>query len=106
MGEVIGAGAFGTVFSGQYMGADVAVKLVPMTGTVANPTSEMNTLRYATANCGLFLLVFDTGVYVRNLRHPNIVYFFGFTIHSNHLLMVTELVLGADLDRLIFKDKV
>jgi len=83
LGEKLGAGASGEVFSAQWRGTSVAVKKVTgVTGAdIDGARKELKALQA--------------------LRHPRLVQFLGVALEGTTLFMVTELVQGGSLhDRL------
>ncbi|CAE8609977.1 unnamed protein product, partial [Polarella glacialis] len=78
----IGSGSFGTVVSGEYLGAEVAIKV---------PLGESSCQRVQSLGNEIRVL--------RRLRHPNIVAFFGVCIIHNEMevLLVEELIRGRSI---------
>uniref|UniRef100_A0A914QHQ8 Raf homolog serine/threonine-protein kinase n=1 Tax=Panagrolaimus davidi TaxID=227884 RepID=A0A914QHQ8_9BILA len=81
IGRKIGSGCFGTVYKGKYFG-DVAIKVL----NVPDPTPTL-------------LKVFRNEMaLLRNIRHPNILNFMGWT-RSPQLAIVTQWCQGSSLYR-------
>jgi len=76
--NVLGRGGYGMVVQGAYCGAAVAVKTVSKIGAIGN--SLVNELRF-----------------LRQLRHPNLVTFFGIAMREGTLFVVMELIAGETL---------
>jgi alpha-tubulin suppressor-like RCC1 family protein len=83
--ERISEGGFGIVFSGTYQGTDVAIKMIRRDrGDEDDFRHEVQVLNH--------------------LRHPNIVLFMGICITEDRKYIVTELMLGNSLDKVIHPD--
>ena len=80
--KVLGRGGYGVVVNASYCGADVAVKMVRTTGAIHN--SLVNELRF-----------------LRRLRHPNLVTFFGVAVREDTLLLVLEHLAGDTFDKYV-----
>ena len=80
--DAIGAGSFGRVFRGTWLGTDVAVKQIRRGASV-----KESVLREATIHS--------------MLQHPNIVTFLGISTKKKDILIVTEFVKGNSLQVLI-----
>eukprot|EP01114_Cavostelium_apophysatum_P016435 TRINITY_DN4674_c0_g1_i1.p1 TRINITY_DN4674_c0_g1~~TRINITY_DN4674_c0_g1_i1.p1 ORF type:complete len:333 (+),score=76.53 TRINITY_DN4674_c0_g1_i1:111-1109(+) len=78
--ESIGEGSFGKVLKGRYFGTYVAVKKL-----FNHEDRKMQ--KYIQRELAT----------LKNIRHPQIVQFIGFSIHSSGLYVVTEYVPGGDL---------
>lgn len=85
--KILGKGAFGQVFEGNWLGARVAVKKVNiprLSMAMAVVSKEVNLLS--------------------RLRHPHIVQLLAIATSGNHLFLGTEFIDGTDLENLIFND--
>ena len=80
--DAIGAGSFGRVFRGTWMGTDVAVKQIRR-----GASAKESVLREATIHS--------------MLQHPNIVTILGISTKKKDILIVTEFVKGNSLQVLI-----
>lgn len=76
--DAIGAGSFGRVFRGTWLGTDIAVKQIRRGASV-----KESILREATIHS--------------MLQHPNIVTFLGISTKKKDILIVTEFVKGKSL---------
>lgn len=76
--DAIGAGSFGRVFQGTWLGTDIAVKQIRRGASV-----KESVLREATIHS--------------MLQHPNIVTFLGISTKKKDILIVTEFVKGNSL---------
>eukprot|EP00026_Physarum_polycephalum_P000640 Phypoly_transcript_00641.p1 GENE.Phypoly_transcript_00641~~Phypoly_transcript_00641.p1 ORF type:complete len:1297 (+),score=194.44 Phypoly_transcript_00641:293-4183(+) len=74
--SAVGAGAYGTVHSGEYQGKKVAIK------KFINQKVKENALLDMRAESAI----------LSELEHPNIVHFFGSCVKPPHLCIVTELM--------------
>ncbi|OQS03922.1 kinase, partial [Thraustotheca clavata] len=84
--EVLGAGAQGTVYKTSYFGTLVAVKVSLSSKINANNSSA----------------IVQEIKMLKNLRHPKIVEFMGFSLdQSNNICIVTEYLGGGSLFRLL-----
>lgn len=82
MKDVLGRGAYGTVYRGKWVGTDVAVKVIKRSQSFK---TEM--MREAEIHA--------------KLHHPNIVIFMGVSMHKKDVALVTELVEGHSLQHVI-----
>jgi len=80
--DILGRGGYGMVVRGSYCGTAVAVKMVSKIGT--NGNSLINELRF-----------------LRQLRHPHLVTFFGLAMREDTLFVVMELVAGDTLQEYV-----
>eukprot|EP00403_Amphidinium_massartii_P015030 CAMPEP_0178423996 /NCGR_PEP_ID=MMETSP0689_2-20121128/27981_1 /TAXON_ID=160604 /ORGANISM="Amphidinium massartii, Strain CS-259" /LENGTH=690 /DNA_ID=CAMNT_0020045617 /DNA_START=79 /DNA_END=2151 /DNA_ORIENTATION=+ len=85
--EAIGAGSFGAVWRGKFKGQTVAVKKC----------------KVIDANDADMLLLEIR--YLRKLRHPRLVSYYGFCNSPPNLVMMMEFMTGGSLHALIFKKK-
>ena len=80
--ENIGAGTFGKVFKGTWLGTEVAVKQIRRAASV-----KESVLREAQIHS--------------SVNHPNVVTFLGISTRKKDILLVTELVNGPSLQHVI-----
>eukprot|EP00005_Dracoamoeba_jomungandri_P010882 CAMPEP_0174275410 /NCGR_PEP_ID=MMETSP0439-20130205/59810_1 /TAXON_ID=0 /ORGANISM="Stereomyxa ramosa, Strain Chinc5" /LENGTH=362 /DNA_ID=CAMNT_0015367511 /DNA_START=15 /DNA_END=1103 /DNA_ORIENTATION=+ len=81
-GDVIGGGAFGVVYYGEYYGTPVAIKQLD-----ENVLSAEQTRKYVEREISM----------LKNIHHPNIVQFMGLCRTEQHKYLVTEFIAGGDL---------
>ncbi|OQR87213.1 protein kinase [Achlya hypogyna] len=79
LGEPIGKGVFGVVYSGTYFGTPVAIKKLPIGAVPKNTLAEFH------KECSI----------MKGLHHPNIVLFMGSCSNPPNLLLVTELLVNG-----------
>ncbi|OQR90847.1 kinase [Thraustotheca clavata] len=79
LGEAIGKGVFGVVYSGIYFGTPVAIKKLPIGAVPKNTLAEFH------KECSI----------MKGLHHPNIVLFMGSCSNPPNLLLVTELLVNG-----------
>ena len=92
-GEEIGRGTFGVVHKATWLGTDVAVKVFKLRNLRKMQASSMQTIQ--------------NEINIHNdLRHPNIVQFLGVIWSSKDVALVSEYVLGWDMDSLIFESDI
>jgi len=82
--ETIGKGSFGSVFKGNYLGVDVAIKKI-------EKADDPEYLKYIDREVSM----------LQSIRHPFIVQFSGICVHSTGLYIITEFVSGGDVRRLL-----
>ncbi|GAM19016.1 hypothetical protein SAMD00019534_021910 [Acytostelium subglobosum LB1] len=82
--ERIGKGSFGSVFKGNYLGLDVAIKKI-------EKADDPEYLKYIDREVSM----------LQSLRHPFIVQFSGICVHSSGLYIITEFVSGGDVRQLL-----
>jgi len=87
--EVIGKGAFSTVYSGVWRGTVVAIKKIHTSSTTFN-----------SANLEKEIKLMST------LRHPNIVLFLFASVNPKSIIIVTELCQNGSLFDIIHKKKI
>eukprot|EP00040_Diaphanoeca_grandis_P027786 m.159007 g.159007 ORF g.159007 m.159007 type:complete len:420 (-) comp31117_c1_seq1:268-1527(-) len=86
--EVIGNGAFGTVFSGKWGHIEVAVKVLKMPLDDLDPVITEDFNREVT--------------FMQSIRHPNLLTFFGAGVNEgSQAFLVTELMEGGSLRTLL-----
>ncbi|KDO31155.1 TKL protein kinase [Saprolegnia parasitica CBS 223.65] len=79
LGDAIGKGVFGVVYSGTYFGTPVAIKKLPIGAVPKNTLAEFH------KECSI----------MKGLHHPNIVLFMGSCSNPPNLLLVTELLING-----------
>ncbi|EGG17929.1 LISK family protein kinase [Cavenderia fasciculata] len=84
IGREIGSGGFGKVYRGEYLGAPVAIKRVHIAPDDPNRKDLEKFLNREIETIKLF-------------SHPNVIQFIGIAAHQGDLFLVTELVVGGDL---------
>eukprot|EP00026_Physarum_polycephalum_P002572 Phypoly_transcript_02579.p1 GENE.Phypoly_transcript_02579~~Phypoly_transcript_02579.p1 ORF type:complete len:852 (-),score=144.64 Phypoly_transcript_02579:66-2621(-) len=82
--ETIGKGSFGSVFKGNYLGVDVAIKKI-------EKADDPEYLKYIDREVSM----------LQSIRHPFIVQFSGICVHSTGLYIITEFVSGGDVRKLL-----
>jgi serine/threonine protein kinase len=88
MHEVIGMGAFGTVFAATWGHIPVAVKVLKMPLDDVNPLLSEDFDREVT--------------FMQSIRHPNLLIFYGGGVNRNdQAFLVTELMEGGSLRKLL-----
>jgi serine/threonine protein kinase len=99
-GEVLGCGAFGTVFAGRWNGTKVAVKQLAR-GT---PREVGPLVLYRNHNILTIIqmLIHEIDIW-RRLQHPHIASFFRACIESNPPLLVSELYTFGNAMNYLFK---
>lgn len=86
--EILGKGAYGTVYRGEYAGTTVAIKKLKMRMITAK--------RYVNQEVAIH----------KRLLHPNIVLFIGAAFGKGSLLIVTEYINGPNLEQIIFDEDI
>lgn len=89
LGQLIGSGSFGHVYSGEYRGADVAIKKLKHQKMNKQQLEEFSQ---------------ESAVMV-GLRHPNIVLFMGVCIDPPDLCIITEFMARGSLHDVLHNDK-
>eukprot|EP01088_Endostelium_zonatum_P000386 TRINITY_DN10665_c0_g1_i1.p1 TRINITY_DN10665_c0_g1~~TRINITY_DN10665_c0_g1_i1.p1 ORF type:complete len:540 (+),score=158.07 TRINITY_DN10665_c0_g1_i1:360-1979(+) len=90
-GEALGEGAFGAVYRGMYLGADVAIKRLFQDDD--SPDAELFIQREINV--------------LQGMRHPNIVQFIGIAHHSTKgIHIITEFIKAGDLRKLLKNQKI
>jgi len=90
-GEALGEGAFGAVYRGMYLGADVAIKRLFQDDD--SPDAELFIQREINV--------------LQGMRHPNIVQFIGIAHHpTKRIHIVTEFIKAGDLRKLLKNQKI
>lgn len=82
--ETIGKGSFGSVYKGNYLGVDVAIKKI-------EKADDPEYLKYIDREVSM----------LQSIRHPCIVQFSGICVHSTGLYIITEFVSGGDVRKLL-----
>lgn len=82
--ETIGKGSFGSVFKGNYLGVDVAIKKI-------EKADDPEYLKYIDREVSM----------LQSIRHPFIVQFSGICVHSSGLFIITEFVSGGDVRKML-----
>lgn len=82
--ETIGKGSFGSVYRGNYLGVDVAIKKI-------EKADDPEYLKYIDREVSM----------LQSIRHPFIVQFSGICVHSTGLYIITEFVSGGDVRKLL-----
>lgn len=91
--DVIGRGAFGTVYKGMWAKTEVAIKEIKIK---RRKTDSEATITSLTADI-------QKEVHLNGLlRHPNIATLMAFSIDSHAVYLVSELIKGYNLDELLF----
>jgi len=90
-GEALGEGAFGAVYRGMYLGAEVAIKRLFQDDD--SPDAELFIQREINV--------------LQGMRHPNIVQFIGIAQHpTKGIHIVTEFIKAGDLRKLLKNQKI
>lgn len=89
IGALIGSGSFGHVYSGEYRGADVAIKKLKHQKMTKSQLEEFQQ---------------EAAVMV-GLRHPNIVLFMGVCVDPPELCIITEFMSRGSLYDVLHNDK-
>ena len=89
VGPKIGGGSYGAVYTGKWLGTDVAIKQMFISSLPEKVLIEFN------KECDL----------MRQLRHPNIVLFLGSSAQPPNLFLVTELLCKGSLFDIYHSEK-
>jgi LIM domain kinase 1 len=86
--NILGKGSFGNVYKGKWFGTEVAIKEMI-------EIEDENIIKLISREISI----------LRNVRHPNIIQFIGICRCDYGFFIITELIEGGDLRRLLKSDK-